>query len=100
MEVTYKFTRPFSMLMRLVETLFYITISQTENLIYASMIFSMYTNAGLISIFYPIAVFGHALLEEGRPNSNYWSIILNYSSVVVVIKFMINLFVFDRVLSF
>jgi hypothetical protein len=31
------------------------------------MIMSMYQNAGLISLFYPIAVFGFAALEEKRP---------------------------------
>lgn len=100
MEVTYEFTRPCSMSMRLLETLFYMIISQTETLIYASMIFCMYESAGLIAIFYPITVFGHALLEEGRPDSNYWSIILNYSSFVVLIKFMVNLFIFNGLMSF
>jgi hypothetical protein len=31
------------------------------------MIYSMYTNAVLITMFYPLAVFGYALLDEVRP---------------------------------
>ena len=64
------------------------------------MIFCMYETAGLIGIFYPISVFGHGLLEEGRPNSKYWSIILNYSMFVLVIKFTVNLLIFDGIMSF
>jgi hypothetical protein len=32
----------------------------------------MYKNAGIISIPYPIAVFGYALLEETRPRKEFW----------------------------
>jgi hypothetical protein len=68
MRMTYEFTKPGPMIIRLIETMFYIIISQTQNLIYISMILSMYMNAGLISIFYPLTVFGYALIEESRPN--------------------------------
>lgn len=72
MRMTYEFTKPGPMIIRLIETVFYIIISQTQNLIYISMILSMYMNAGLISIFYPLTVFGYALIEESRPNMKYW----------------------------
>lgn len=72
MRMTYEFTKPGPMIIRLIETMFYIIISQTQNLIYISMILSMYMNAGLISIFYPLTVFGYALIEESRPNMKYW----------------------------
>ncbi len=39
------------------------------------MIISMYFNAGLISLIYPISVFGYALVEETRPNKNFWNFI-------------------------
>ena len=64
---TWDFTRRFSMFFKLLETFFYIIISNTQNLIYFSMMFSMYMNNGLISLVYPISIFGYALLEETRP---------------------------------
>ena len=65
---TWEFTRPTSMLFKLVETWFKIIISNTQSLIYICMIYSMYVNAGIISLLYPLMVFGYALLEETRPN--------------------------------
>lgn len=67
MKMTWEFTRTFPLLLHFVETFFYILISQSQNIIYFAMIFSMFENAGFISIVYPIAVFGWALLEEKRP---------------------------------
>jgi len=73
MYMTYRFTRAVPMIIRLIETAFYIIVSQTQTFIYMSMISSMYMNAGIISIFYPITVFGYALMEEARPHRNYWT---------------------------
>ena len=64
---TWEFTRPGSMILKIFETFFYICISHTQNLVYLSMLMSMYMNAGLISIVYPISLFGYALIEETRP---------------------------------
>ena len=63
LRMTAEFTKPVPMTIRLIETFFYIVISQTQNLIYFSMVMSMYMNAGLISIYYPLTVFGYALIE-------------------------------------
>jgi len=60
MKMTWDYTRTIPMLLHFIETFFYILISQSQNIIYFAMIFSMYQNAGMISIFYPIAVFGWA----------------------------------------
>jgi hypothetical protein len=67
MERTWAFTRPSSMVFKLIETFFYVIISNTQSLIYIAMIFSMFMNAGLISLIYPLSVFGYAMLEETRP---------------------------------
>lgn len=67
MRRTWEFTRPSSMIFKIIETMVYVVISQTQNLIYLSMMMSMYMNAGIISIPYPISLFGYALIEETRP---------------------------------
>jgi hypothetical protein len=51
----------------LIESIPKALLSQAAALSYLFMILSMILNAGLISIVYPFAVFGYALMEEGRP---------------------------------
>lgn len=91
MPITWNFTRPWALTIRLIETIFYIWISQTQNLIYLSMIFSMFQNAGLISIIYPIMVFGFGLIEEVRPKKEFWRIIRLYTTFVLILKLGFNL---------
>jgi hypothetical protein len=55
------------------------------------MILSMYVNAGLVSLFYPFAVFGYGLLEEKRPYKAFWKIVLTYSISLLFAKILINL---------
>jgi len=64
---TWEFTRTSSMCMKNLETIFYILISNTQNLLYLSMLYSMFQNSGLISLIYPLIIFGYAILEEVRP---------------------------------
>ena len=55
-------------------------------------------NAGIISIFYPLTVFGYALLEEARPHRRYWEIVRSYTVCILIFKFILNLSVFNRAL--
>jgi hypothetical protein len=63
------------------------------------MIASMYSNAGLISLPYPIAVFGYALLEENRPRKEFWDYVRVYTIFVLFLKFAMNLSIFEETLS-
>ena len=98
MKKTWEFTRNYSMLFRYVETLFYIIISCTDSLTYLAMIYSMFTNAGLITMFYPMAVFGYALLNEVRPSYKFWRVVLTYSLVVLIVKFVCSIELIRHVL--
>ena len=51
----------------------------------------MFTNAGLISLIYPLLVFGYALLEETRPRYKFWSIVRWYTVAVLFLKFIVTL---------
>ena len=93
MKKTWDYTRFYSMIFRYIETLFYIIISNTGALIYTAMMYSMYQNAGIITIFYPASLFGYALLNEVRPNYKYWRLILTYSICLLTIKFICSLYV-------
>jgi len=87
------------MFIRYIETFFYIIISQTDSLIYFFMLMSMYQNAGIISLFYPIAVLGYALLEETRPSYNFWRIVGSYTICILLFKFIMNISIWESFLS-
>lgn len=86
-----KFIKAGSLFNKFIETLFYIIISNTDTIIYLSMMFSMYQSAGIISLIYPISIFGYALIEEARPNNKYWFYVQIYASIILALKFITNL---------
>ena len=96
---TWAFTRPCSMCLRLIESWFYVLISNTQNIIYLSMIFSMFQNSGFISLIYPFLVFGYAILEETRPNKNFWTFLRKYTICLLFFKFCVNLSAFGAFLN-
>lgn len=66
-------------------------LSQASGICYFLMIFNMIHNAGLISLPYPFAVFGYALMEEGRPKKWFWNAAGGYTVFVLIMKWLINL---------
>ena len=96
MENTWEFTRPYSMAFKIIETFYYIIISNTHNLIYIFMILSMFNNAGLISLVYPVSVLGYALLEENRPRKEFWDFVRLYTTFILGLKFIWNLEIFNN----
>ena len=60
---------------------------------------SMYQNAGIISLPYPILVFGYALIEETRPKKQFWRFLRLYTTFVLLFKFIFNLRIFDEYLE-
>lgn len=99
LENTWAYTRFSSMIMKYIELMFYIVITNTHNFIYIFMMYSMYQNAGLMSIVYPISIFGYALIEEWRPNKKYWNFIRIYTTCILLIKLMANLSFFNFLLE-
>jgi len=96
---SWKFTRPFSMLFKLLETLFQVIISNTASLIYGCCIMSMYQNAGLIGLVYPFSIFGYALLEETRPRKEFWRFLGVYTTGLLIFKFILNLSIMQGILD-
>jgi hypothetical protein len=66
-------------------------ISNASTFAYLFMILSMCWNAGFISILYPLAVFGYALIEEARPSKYYWDFITFYTVLIILIKTVFQL---------
>ena len=86
LKMSWDFTRSLPMMLHMLETLIYIFISQSQEITYMLMIYSMYMNAGLIGLPYPLAVFGWALLEERRPSKQFWQYIRNYTILLLAFK--------------
>jgi hypothetical protein len=66
-------------------------ISNVSTFAYLFMILSMCWNAGFISILYPLAVFGYALMEEARPSKYFWIFITFYTVLIILIKTLFQL---------
>ena len=64
-----------------------IIASNVHGIAYFLMILSMINNAGALSVIYPLAVFGYALLEETRPGKGFWRFMIFYTIFVLVVKF-------------
>ena len=66
-------------------------LSKSAELSYFFMIYSMIYNAGLVSIIYPFAIFGYALMEETRPGKHFWIFMTNYTLAILGLKFLVQL---------
>ncbi len=88
---TSEFTEWLNIIPEWIAALVRIIISNTQTIAYISMISSLYTNAGIIALPYPFAVFGMALLEETRPRKRFWRFTLKYSLLILGMKFISNL---------
>ena len=66
-------------------------ISNVSTFAYLFMILSMCWNAGFISILYPLAVFGYALMEEARPSKYFWIAVTFYTVLIILIKTLFQL---------
>ena len=51
-------------------------------------------NANLLSLIYPISLFLYAALENPYPSSKYWNIMLIYTIMLILIKFVYQLPIF------
>ena len=52
------------------------------------MILNHYKNASIISLFYPLSVFGFGMLDYPKPRTSYWNVIIYYTTVVIILKFI------------
>ena len=65
--------------------------SSTDVICYSLMVLAHSYYGNLLSIFYIVAVFGYALLIRCRPHRKFWTIMLVYSEIVVLLKFICHI---------
>jgi len=83
------------MLLSLYILLINMILSNTEFFCYLTMIICMIMNGSILSLVYPISIFIYALLEEKRPRKGYWLFILNYTAIVLILKFLFQTYPFS-----
>lgn len=71
-----------------ITALFEVVISNFSFFAYTFMIFSQLVSAGLITIIFPFAVFGYALMEEARPGKSFWNFMIWYTLFILFMKFI------------
>lgn len=86
---TLKFVRPSNLAFVLVNALLEFIVCNLSFFCYLFMIISQIANAGLISIAFPFAVFGYALMEEARPGKAFWNAMLKYTLFILFMKFIV-----------
>ena len=94
--LTEKATTMKNLLHSLYLLLLHILLSNSALFCYLFMVICMIMNGSILSLVYPISIFIYALLEEKRPGRYYWLVILYYTSIVLVLKFMLQTYPFSR----
>lgn len=77
--------------------IFQIFATYSDSLCYLLMIISMMKNAGLVSLIYPVVVFGFAIMEEINPKKKFWYAIMIYTEVLILVKFLFQLSFWDAI---
>ena len=72
--------------------------SNLDLVAYFLMIINAIISPGILTLVYPLSVFGYAVIEETRPGSRFWYFILLYTQLLLIfevvfsLNFWINLF--------
>ena len=78
------------MFRRYIYALVTIIIAHTDKVCYFLMILNHMINPNMLSLVFPLVIMGYALMEDPRPPSRFWKIILIYSEIIIFIKFILR----------
>jgi len=73
---------------KLLSSLFYFLLSQSEILCYVFLVLNHMMNTTVLSVPLPIAVFLWAMLGVPRPKKSYWITMITYIEAIVLIKYI------------
>lgn len=77
------------MTMRYAKLVQQIIQSNMDIIAFALMLFECARSPGIITLVYPFAIFGFALLEERRAGKMFWHFILAYTQLRILIEFVL-----------
>jgi len=54
------------------------------------MIWATVAAPGILTMVYPLSVFGYAALEETRPRKSFWNFIIFYTQMILMAEFLLS----------
>ncbi|MCQ2816539.1 MAG: hypothetical protein MJ252_04645, partial [archaeon] len=76
--------------LKLIQQIIYNCLSNSRYIVFLLMILNHYKYASLISLFYPLSVFLFGMLDYPRPRKSYWNAMTIYTTIVIILKFIIQ----------
>lgn len=80
---------------KMLSTVFYFMLSQSEIFCYFFMILNHIKSASVLSVFLPISVFLWAMLSIPRPSKTFWVVCITYIEFVIVLKYFFQFKLFS-----
>ena len=81
-------SKPLALFLELMKCLFLCAVSNFNIIIYIFMIVAMIQNGDMVNIVYPLSIFAYAIYEECRPSKKFWSLIIFYTLIIIIVKFV------------
>ena len=84
----------------LIKTVIKFFIENFEYITYGVMLLNHLINGSVTSIFYPIFIFLFGICQYPRPARLFWKIMLIYSALLILLKFLIQLNIWEKIEGF
>ena len=84
----------------LIKTIFKFFIENFEYITYGVMLLNHLINGSVTSIFYPIFIFLFGICQYPRPARLFWKILLIYTAFLILLKFLIQLNIWEKIEGF
>ena len=78
-------------LLMLIKSIVRFFMENFEYIVYLLMLLDHLISGSLISMFYPVFIFLFGICQYPRPDKLFWKILLIYSALIILIKFIIQL---------
>ena len=80
----------------LIRSIIRFSLENFEYITYLFMIINHLVSSSLISMFYPIFIFLFGICQYPRPEKLFWKILLIYSTLIILLKFIIQLNILEK----
>ena len=83
-------------ILMLIKSIFRFSVENIEYIVYLFMILNHLVSGSLISMFYPVFIFLFGICQYPRPEKIFWKILLVYTALIILIKFIIQLNILEK----
>ena len=80
----------------LIKSLIRFSAENIEYIVYLFMLLNHIISGSLITMFYPIFIFLFGICQYPRPEKLFWKILLIYTTIIILIKFIIQLNILEK----